>query len=104
MSTDKFLTYRGDVKVIAVAGDFLAFVTVHPEGQPTALYRLHPEKLTLAEASLLVGGQVLLAVGDDLWIGGSDQSSIMSPPATRPPAARPRNALTRRSCAGTAGQ
>jgi ParB family chromosome partitioning protein len=73
MSTDKYLTYRGDVKAVALSGGALAFVTVHPEGQPTALYRLDPEKLTLSEAALPSGGQVLLAVGDDLWLGGSDQ-------------------------------
>ena len=49
MSTDKYFTYRGDVRAIAVLGGGLAFVTVHPEGQPTAVYRLDPEKLTLAE-------------------------------------------------------
>jgi ParB family chromosome partitioning protein len=73
MSTDKYLTYRGDVKAVTVSGGAVVFVTVHPEGQPTALYRLDPEKLTLSESALPAGGQVLLAVGDDLWIGGSDQ-------------------------------
>ena len=40
MSTDKYLTYRGDVKAVAVSGGAVVFVTVHPEGQPTAVYRL----------------------------------------------------------------
>jgi ParB family chromosome partitioning protein len=74
MSIDRYLTYRGDVRALAVAGGALAFVTAHPEGKSTALYRLDPEKLTLSEAPLPAGGQVLLAVGDDLWIGGTDQS------------------------------
>src|SRR5947209_20333496 len=73
MSTDKYLTYRGDVKAIAAAAGALAFVTAHPEGQPTAVYRLDPEKLTLAEDPLPAGGQALLAVGDDLWVAGSDR-------------------------------
>jgi ParB family chromosome partitioning protein len=84
MSTDKYLTYRGDVKAVAVSGGAVVFVTVHPEGQPTALYRLGPEKLTLTEAALPLGGQVLLAVGDDLWIGGSDQTVYPVPAGGAP--------------------
>ena len=74
MTTDKYLTYRGDVKALAVVGSTLVFVTLHPEGQATAIYRLDPEKLTLAETPLPVGGQVLLALGEDLWIGGSNNT------------------------------
>jgi ParB family chromosome partitioning protein len=73
MSIDKYLTYRGDVRALAVAGDALAFVTAHSEGQPTAVYRLDPEKLTLTEDKLPAGGQALLAAGDDLWVAGTDQ-------------------------------
>ncbi len=71
--TDKFLTYRGDVKAVVVAGGALVFVTAHPEGQPTAVYRLDPEKLTLNEVALPAGGQALLAAGDDVWVAGTDQ-------------------------------
>jgi ParB family chromosome partitioning protein len=74
MSTDKYLTYRGDVKALAVSGGALAFVTIHPEGQSTPLYRLDPEKLTLTEGNLQLGGRALRAVGDDLWVGGGDQA------------------------------
>jgi ParB family chromosome partitioning protein len=74
MSADKYLTYRGDVKALAVSGGALAFVTIHPEGQSTPLYRLDPEKLTLTEGNLALGGRALLAVGDDLWVGGGDQT------------------------------
>jgi ParB family chromosome partitioning protein len=72
MSTEKYLTYRGDVKALASAGGALAFVTVHPEGLPTALYRLDPVKFTLTSDALPAGGQALLATPDGLWIGGSD--------------------------------
>lgn len=71
--TDKYLLYRGDVRAVAVAGDALTLVTVHPEGQPTAVYRLDPEKLTLAEDPLPTGGQSLLVTGDDLWVAGADK-------------------------------
>ncbi|HKI30321.1 MAG TPA: HEAT repeat domain-containing protein [Gemmataceae bacterium] len=74
MGSDRYLTYRGDVKAVVTSGGALVFVTVHPEGQPTPLSRLDPEKLTLSEAALPLGGQVLLALGDDLWIGGADQT------------------------------
>ena len=57
MSTEKYLTYRGDVRALAVADDALAFVTAHPEGQPTAVYRLDPEKLTLTEDKLAVSAE-----------------------------------------------
>jgi ParB family transcriptional regulator, chromosome partitioning protein len=71
--TDKYLTYRGDVRAVAEAGGALVFVTVHPEGQSTAVYRLDPDKHTLTENPLPAGGQALLAVGEDLWIAGTDQ-------------------------------
>src|SRR5580704_17118085 len=73
MSTDKYFTYRGDVRAAAVAGGDVVFVTAHPEGQPTSVYRLQPEKLTLTEDALPAGGQALLATGDDLWVAGTDQ-------------------------------
>jgi ParB family chromosome partitioning protein len=57
---------------LAVVGSALAFVTVHPEGLPTAAYRLDPEKLTLTEEPLPAGGQSLLATTEGLWIGGTD--------------------------------
>jgi ParB family chromosome partitioning protein len=73
MSTDKHFTYRGDVRAATAAGGDLVFVTVHPEGRPTAVYRLGPEKLTLTEDALETGGLALLATGDDLWVAGADQ-------------------------------
>jgi ParB family chromosome partitioning protein len=88
MSTDKYFTYRGDVKAVAAAGGALAFVTVHAEGQPTALYRLDPEKLTLSEVPLPAGGRALLAVGEDLWIAGTDQRLYHLPAKGKKPAAR----------------
>ncbi len=72
MSTEKYLTYRGDVKALAVWDGTLAFVTVHPEGRPTAVYRLDPEKLTLSEVPLPAGGAALLATAEGLWIAGTD--------------------------------
>jgi ParB family chromosome partitioning protein len=73
MSIEKFFTYRGDVRAVATTGNTLTFVTVHPEGQPTAIYRLDPEKVTLSETALPTGGQTLLVIGDDLWVAGTDR-------------------------------
>jgi ParB family chromosome partitioning protein len=72
MSTEKYLTYRGDVKALAVQDGTLAFVTVHPEGLPTAVYFLDPEKLTLSETALPSGGRALLVTPEGLWIAGTD--------------------------------
>ena len=75
MSTNKFHLYRGDVRAIASAGSTLAFVTVHPEGFPTAVYRLDAETLALSQNPLPTGGQVNLATGSDLFaqtLGGND--------------------------------
>ncbi len=72
MSTEKYLTYRGDITALAVQDGALAFVTVHPEGLPTAVYFLDPEKLTLSETPLPAGGRVLLATAEGLWIAGTD--------------------------------
>ena len=44
-STEKYLTYRGEIKGVVGVGGTLAFVTVHPEGQPTGLYRLDADTL-----------------------------------------------------------
>src|SRR5205085_7448214 len=79
---------RGDVRAVATAGAALVFVTVHPEGQPTAVYRLDPEKLTRAEVPLPAGGRALLAAGDDLWIAGTDQRLYHLPAKGKKPAAK----------------
>ena len=53
---DKYLTYRGDIKAALGLGGSLAFVTVHPEGHPAALYRLDADRLTLTADPLPCGG------------------------------------------------
>jgi ParB family chromosome partitioning protein len=88
MSTDKYLTYRGDVRAVAAVGSTLAFVTVHPEGFPTAVYRLDCEALTLAQDPLPVGGQAILATGTSLWVGGTDKRLYHLPATGGRPQAR----------------
>src|SRR3954469_9864495 len=72
MTTERYSQYRGDIRAAIGVGNQVAFVTVHPEGQPTALYRWHAEKQTLDTAPLPAGGVALVAEGEHLWVGGSD--------------------------------
>jgi ParB family chromosome partitioning protein len=74
MPTEKFLTYRGDIKAAVGVGGALAFVTVHPEGRPTALYRLDADTLALAEDALPCGGVALaLGEGNVVYVAGTDR-------------------------------
>src|SRR5437868_12762520 len=68
----KFLTYRGEVKALIALGGTVAFVTVHPEGQPTALYRLDVEKLQLLAEQYPCGGIGLAGNDGGLWVLGTD--------------------------------
>jgi ParB family chromosome partitioning protein len=72
MATEKYLTYRGDLRAAVGVGGTLAFVTVHPEQLPTAVYRLDADQLTLSADPLPAGGVAVTADGDTLWMLGSD--------------------------------
>ena len=51
-STDKFVPFRGAIRAVAADGHALFFVTVHPEGQATPLYRLDVDKADLSTSAL----------------------------------------------------
>ena len=72
MTTNKYLTYRGDIRALASTTDSLAFVTVHPDGLPTALYLLNVSKLTIDLTPLDCGGVSIIARKNELWVGGDD--------------------------------
>jgi ParB family chromosome partitioning protein len=72
MTAEKYLTYRGDIKGAVGVGRTLAFVTAHLEGQPTALYRLDADKLTLDADPLPKGATAIAAVGETLFVAGGD--------------------------------
>ena len=78
-ATDKYLTFRGDTKAVVGAGATVAFVTVHPEGHPTAIYRLDADKFALAADPLPAGGVDLVADGETLWVAGSDRRVYRCP-------------------------
>lgn len=73
MPTEKYLTYRGDIKAAIGVGGILAFVTVHPEGLPTALHWLDADKLNLQQDALKCGGTTLAGDGNTLYVGGTDR-------------------------------
>src|SRR5438552_1003754 len=79
MATEKFVSYRGDIKAVAGVGGTLVFVTLHPEGQPTAVYRLDADKLTLATDALPAGGVAVVADANTIWAAGSDQRVYQLP-------------------------
>ncbi len=72
-SEGKGQTYRGDIRAVVGVGDTLAFVTVHPEGAPTALYWLHADKLSLQQDALPCGGVALAADGNTVYVAGTDK-------------------------------
>ncbi|MEW4569025.1 HEAT repeat domain-containing protein [Tautonia sp. JC769] len=71
---ESYLTYRGAIRALASSGKWLAFVTEHPEGRPTALYRLDCESLNLSSDPIPTGARSLCPIDDELWIGGTDGS------------------------------
>ncbi|MBI1915263.1 MAG: hypothetical protein HYS12_11070, partial [Planctomycetes bacterium] len=76
---NKFLTYRGDVKAAVGIRGTVLFTTVHPEGQPTALYRLDVDKLQMATEALPCGGACMVTDGDTVWVGGTDGRVYAAP-------------------------
>lgn len=71
-TTQKYLTYRGDLQAIVTCGAQLAFTTSHSENIPTALYRLDVEKFELSSIPLDCGGLSLASSDGNLWLGGDD--------------------------------
>ncbi len=69
----KSQTYRGDIRAAVGIGGSLAFVTVHPEGAPTALYWLDVDKLSLQQDALECGGTAIAADGNTVYVGGTDK-------------------------------
>src|SRR5947199_9465788 len=76
---NKFLTYRGDVRAAVGIRGTVLFTTVHPEGQPTALYRLDVDKLQMATEALPCGGACMVTDGDIVWVGGTDGRVYAAP-------------------------
>lgn len=73
MSVEKLLTYRGEIKAAVGVGKTLIFVTAHAEGQPTGLYSLDADTLSLDSVALPQGGVALAVDGETLLVAGTDQ-------------------------------
>lgn len=71
-TTDKYLPFRGALRAAIAAPGELVFVTVHPEGAATALYRIDLEKGELREAPLPLGGVALALADEAIFVAGAD--------------------------------
>ncbi len=71
-STDKFAPFRGALRAAVGAGEVLWFVTVHPEGLPTALYRLDVDKAELEPHALPGGATAVVADDASVYVAGTD--------------------------------
>jgi ParB family chromosome partitioning protein len=70
--TDRFVPYRGALRAALAEGHRLAFVTVHPEGHATALYRLDVDKGELDAHALPGGGVAVVADDQAIYVAGTD--------------------------------
>lgn len=86
-SIDRNLQFRGNPTRVLGLGGTLVFTTLHSEGQPTALYRVQPDKGELGADALPCGGLDLLLVGERLLVLGSD-GALYAAPAAGGPAAK----------------
>ncbi len=72
MSDKKHLDYRGEVKAAMTTGSHLYFVTVHPEGQPTAIFQFDADKNELQRQDLPCGAVALVGDAKNIFACGTD--------------------------------
>ncbi len=84
MPVERYFPYRGDITAALGVGGTVAFVTRHPEGQPTAIYRLDVDRLTLKEDALPCGGVALAADASTLYVAGTDRRVYKIEKAPKP--------------------
>ncbi len=72
MATNKNLKYRGDLEAGVGFGSTLLFVTTHPEGQGTALYRLNASTWALDASALPCGASALVLAGEEVFVAARD--------------------------------
>jgi ParB family chromosome partitioning protein len=71
----KYLQYRGKITALVGQGEHLYFVTTHPEGQATALYRFHVDNAELTEIPLIGdSGRALSITESELLVASVDDS------------------------------
>ncbi len=69
---DKFVPFRGALRAAFAQGQVLVFVTVHPEAQATAVYRLDVDKAELASDPLPAGAVAILEADESVFVAGTD--------------------------------
>ncbi|MEM6928606.1 MAG: hypothetical protein AAF602_16840, partial [Myxococcota bacterium] len=74
MSTRQFwLDHRGAITaMVALPDQHIVFVTEHPEGQATGVYRLDPLHGTLEHQAMPGGRAVVTADSTTLWVAARD--------------------------------
>ncbi|WP_029631366.1 HEAT repeat domain-containing protein, partial [Zavarzinella formosa] len=73
MPIERYFPYRGEITAAVGVGGTVAFVTQHPEGRPTAVYRLDVDRLTLSDTILPCGGVAIAADATALYVAGTDR-------------------------------
>jgi ParB family chromosome partitioning protein len=69
---DKFVPFRGALRAAIARGSVLVFVTVHPEAQPTAVYRFDVDKAELGSDPLPGGAVSLVEAEGELLVAATD--------------------------------
>lgn len=78
-SADKFIPFRGALRAAVAQGSALLFVTEHPEGQPTPLYRLDLDRAALGTQALPCGGAAVVADASHAYVAGTDGQVYRGP-------------------------
>ncbi len=71
-ATERALPFRGELQGLLALGNTLLFVTTHPEGRATALYRIDVDKGELDSAALPAGGAALVMDDAQIYVAGTD--------------------------------
>ncbi len=70
---DYYFTYRGDIRAAVGVEASVHFVTTHPEGLATALYKYVPEDDEVTEQALPCGGVAICADAAGVYVAGTDR-------------------------------
>ncbi|MEZ4472568.1 MAG: hypothetical protein R3F60_17600 [bacterium] len=81
MSKELYLDHRGALVGLFGLGDTLVFATDHPEGQPTAVFRVNPSTGAVTSDALPTGAKSLLVSEGWTLVGGADGRLYRGPRA-----------------------
>ncbi len=71
-TADRYASFRGALRAGLAQKHVLVFVTVHPEGRPTAVYRLDLDKGDLDEDGLPGGAVAIVEADGFVFVAGTD--------------------------------